>query len=1465
MPVAAPSAADVDNPETWQPPDSDAPVQSWQPPANDAPVKVWTPPQSDAPVKKLSRAQAAVNAVASSDPSASPFSTIGKAVDYLSGIAKSIPADIAQTASGDEAYYQLQNLASAALGDKQLPIQQKIDAAASEAPGAATLANVSQGAAGAAPLLITGSLDLPAIASKAVALGFSGQMIAGVKDLATQYGAEMAKPADQRDPAKLAQLRAGLISTGIFAPLAGAHGATGISDIIKPSIENDTTTPEQPTPPIPNEIQIPNVRYRNAGEIPAAQTEIGGGASTVADQATTELDEEGVSKNPTTEQIAPKPPASAPADTGISQPVGETGVQPGAAAPSKLTAPDGVHPFDSGDRTQQFDYSPENLEKYNQLQSDLTALVPKAVDDPAALDDLMAKQSQLEDLKNRYNGHAPKNLEPSAADETPSEVDAIIKKAAAKANPQAILQPDGPKPNDLEPVVDINGKVYSGGDTHADVIVKNGLLDVPDIMTTDKYRKFRNKNTGQVIGRREAADALGLEYNLDSETLNSLKQQSPTTGLGAENTKNAPVAEAITPAQSPVTGSRDITGLAARVRTERENAGMTDVTQPGAGIAPEASVERGRELVQSGADPEAIMQQFEKTNRVSSDDFAIARAHTENLARATNQAEEKFGTNSPEFRAAYKTESDWASRTKAMQTEWAKSGHAQQGEVDIDTGTFSGIKRAYRDANDGEELPKKDEAKAKELAAQNQKLEAEKAALLKRLSESVDKTTQKVEPHILAIANRIITASEGFAKSARERIAARGGRLTAGLDPADLADHAIVGADYLLHGIRDLAEWSAKMTGEFGAYIKPHLKQIYDESVKLDNSKFTKSAGDNGKIKRAVKSISEKSSKDAEDAAIAAAHKTVREAASKLADAEKKQSVAQSGKNKEASQVQFEAARKAAESAAKTVREAAARAAELENKKRIAEATQKQVAGTLPATRTEFLRFKGGKMDADQVKALWDYTKKNYIDKGNSDFGDIVHKVATDLGLKFDDVANGLAQPKGTKALTDALWRKQTDARRVSESAKRWLRQVNSPILGQIVPRAARLMFGAKVFGHGGVAFGTHAPMVAFMPKYWNAYLKDFGKMYKMVFSPAEYEKNVQALRADPNFNTAARAGLVNDPYKVEDFNNPDMAQYFGRLSGAGNRGYFALKVLRQDMFNQGWNRLPETIKTPEMAKAMSDDINHITGVVKSGIGGNKASLALFAPRLLASRAAFLAGDPYKAVEIATTAMSPSKWKALPPEQKFQVINQVKQKATIVATAYGLLLANQAILNAIGSGQKVNLTDPTKSDFWKFKVAGMDFSFGNAMLNMARLPIRLWRIGAGDGGKMKHVIYPDESMYSAAGEFARSQASPMAGLGLDLVFKGDYQNRPLPQIPGYGKPIPVPKRLAAQGIQPYTWPEFFAEQASPIPLEEAEREVWRTGMGLSPAQQKQLVKAMGTTIVMMATGGRLTEDIQSKK
>ena len=384
--------------------------------------------------------------------------------------------------------------------------------------------------------------------------------------------------------------------------------------------------------------------------------------------------------------------------------------------------------------------------------------------------------------------------------------------------------------------------------------------------------------------------------------------------------------------------------------------------------------------------------------------------------------------------------------------------------------------------------------------------------------------------------------------------------------------------------------------------------------------------------------------------------------------------------------------------------------------------------------------------------------------------------------------------------------------------------------------------------------------------------------MYKLVASPEYYQMQGKAIARRPNYNVAQRAGLVNDMAKMEDFNDPRLALqhpklsawfkknldkvHLGRLVGMGTRGYSVLKVLRQDLFDHEWDKLAESKQTPDMAKAIADSVNHITGVDAAKLP-SVANYALFAPKLALSRIKVVAGDPLRAVN------SLLKMRDMTDAEKWFATNQFKEKAKIFGTATGLLIANQQLNSLFGDDKKLNGVpaalggagfNPMASDFMKFRVAGMNVAWGSPFLTMSRLPLRLVQIGMSNGGKSRFLIYPDESMYKTAGSYLRTQESPFMSPIVSLLTKADWQDRPLPQIPGYGPPPPVPKRLAAQGIKPYTWLEFGSEILMPIPVEEGVNEMWHYGLGSTPEQKAAMRKSFAVTLLMAATGGRIAED-----
>lgn len=622
----------------------------------------------------------------------------------------------------------------------------------------------------------------------------------------------------------------------------------------------------------------------------------------------------------------------------------------------------------------------------------------------------------------------------------------------------------------------------------------------------------------------------------------------------------------------------------------------------------------------------------------------------------------------------------------------------------------------------------------------------------------------------------------------------------------------------------------------------------------------------------------------AEKRALAAASRTVRENAIRVADLEKKWDLdrAEHQRKEQAWKVQVEAAKSAEATTAEAIRKNAILAANLENKARVdrqafqkkAQAWKVQVDYAKKALERAQKTVRDNavkvaqaeqKAQANPIKRVMDAVKAE-VDKGVSDFNDIRNKVATDLGMKLDEVTRIMQQKPRVKYLSDELWRKQQQVRLLQAQARRWVDALSIPIQEKALMAVPRAMFGAKVFGHGTVAAGTHAPMVAFQPEYWGVYFDNIGKMYRMAKpgkdAQAFYERQMQDLirdRPGHNYTVANRAGLVNDPLVYEDYTAPEIVKHFTPTAGMGTRGYSMLKLLRQDMFDQQWNKLPSSMQTPEVASEIARAVNHVTGVV-SGRALPGTSTVLFAPRLEFSRAMWLFGDPIRMARILTREAAGQK---VTPSEHYFAMKQLKEKAWVTGTLLTLLAANQGMLSAVGSKQKINVTDPFRSDFMKFKVAGMDFAYGNAMVSMGRLPISLFRTATTSKGKLAKLVYPDENVYSTVGKYVRSQMSPFAGTTTSLLFGSDYAERPLPRA-GFGLVEgrkDIPKRLRAQGVTtPYTWTEFWAQQFAPIPVQEGLKEVWKEGLGMSDKQVKQAMKALTTISIMGGTGGRLTED-----
>jgi nitroreductase len=147
----------------------------------------------------------------------------------------------------------------------------------------------------------------------------------------------------------------------------------------------------------------------------------------------------------------------------------------------------------------------------------------------------------------------------------------------------------------------------------------------------------------------------------------------------------------------------------------------------------------------------------------------------------------------------------------------------------------------------GKALPQERQAKIVEQAKQIEELqakvaEAEKKASETKLSEEEESAFRRIVNEALAAPTKKMTYGEKALKfftdagdAARARIAARRaeGRMMMGIDPIDMMDYAIIGAEHLARGVYDVAAWSARVAKDIGrTFTEKEYDQILTASLK---------------------------------------------------------------------------------------------------------------------------------------------------------------------------------------------------------------------------------------------------------------------------------------------------------------------------------------------------------------------------------------------------------------------------------------------------------------------------------------------------------------------------------------------------------------------------------------------------------------------------------------------------------
>lgn len=491
----------------------------------------------------------------------------------------------------------------------------------------------------------------------------------------------------------------------------------------------------------------------------------------------------------------------------------------------------------------------------------------------------------------------------------------------------------------------------------------------------------------------------------------------------------------------------------------------------------------------------------------------------------------------------------------------------------------------------------------------------------------------------------------------------------------------------------------------------------------------------------------------------------------------------------------------------------------------------------------------------EDVGDIWKYAKGSYIDRGSTPV-EAIHGTAADLGLPREWVARAFTEPKSMRKITNEMYKTMSDRRRAISEAKDMVRGLNTPPLKKIIQTIWRTPFAVAVAGHGTVGMQTHAGAALFRPSTWGTYFKNFGRQYSYSFSKVAHEKAMQELVTRDNYILAKRSGLANDPnLTYTDYGQ--YAKWIPKVLGkaVGQRGFDVLKVYRQDAFDYEWSKVPESIKSDptaakDMAQFVAENVNHGSGVADIGHGtlSEVAQAGLFAAKLEGSRWARIIGDPIKTVN---TVLN---WKNASAAERHIAVVRVKHAAEFAGFYYLTLLANNAILEASGSDDRVNLTDYSRSDWLKHKVAGRTLGIEGNLIAPIRLLAQVTDASLGTRKPYQKMESRFESVAKSVGSYGRGKLSPAAGVGVDVLSQSDFM----------GNVMPTSSDIPKKGKHQLTYGEY-AGQRGPIPLSGFIREVYDDfrEQGMDAATATNLIRGF-SVLGAETTGAKVGHEPQTK-
>lgn len=986
---------------------------------------------------------------------------------------------------------------------------------------------------------------------------------------------------------------------------------------------------------------------------------------------------------------------------------------------------------------------------------------------------------------------------------------------------------------------------------------------------------------------KESATALfhqnneGLNINDASkkakETIKDEPDFNPFEQKETANKKEAPLSKDIQPTENPVsndTENKEPKKIGVSHASLTELAKKLGLKEPerGTRLTNEQQADRGRQLLNAGADIEQLEKEFKDGKQPTADDVSVARAHVEDLEKISDAMRKKWGVDSKQYDNANKELERFDNEVmKPMGSKTSDPFAALQGERDVDTGSFISVRKAV-EKNKGSEATKEQLAKIESLTKENEDLkqknkEAEAKLILQTENDitegqpSKNKGDKRKSPEDYAKQRK---ASFDAAKEALKKLRSGESGLGVGVpfarELAAIAPHITNIVKSLIdEGIDNFKDIVERIHDELKEHIEGLRKRDVMDLIAGDyNKKSDKTTNpDTDKLidikKQAIltkklqdlqNDLPEDFDKDKKEQSpevkklleqIAKVRKDLDEYKGnpekrRIAGLEKKLEDLKNGTEKEPTPEREKSEKE---------------------KQLLEQIEQEKLSQSLNKIQKQFDGKKDNKFTPDEAKAIWDYGRKQYLDKGIG-FNEMIKKVALDTGLSFKQVSEAITSPK-IKPISDEMWAKQAAVRRSNIKVKDYIESHNkdNPI-SKFFKAVSKFPKAVTTAFHGHIFAGTHYPMGFVTPSQWGIYFNGIGKAWRNAYgSEGFHEKEVQALTSDPNYTLAKRAGLQNDVdnTNIDEFEKG--GKIFGALGRTGAKGFLGMKWTRQSMFNDYWGNLPEEQKTNESAKVVASLVNLATGASNLKIP-DALQEGMFAAGMESARWGRLFQNPAKAIEKSTNILSDIvKGNPVKPEDKVFLKVWGSRVGQQMATLLGVLGANAYVQSKINPKNPVNLTDPTKTDWLKLKGDNTDIDLSGGTLGVKSFLSSIGTYALNDQNHSKEV----SDIGGKSIQYARGKLSPLYGDIADIGFGTDLT----------GNPLPFSNKTPASYAHKLSWPEYIF-QKSPIFIAEAVKNMYDNAQdnGIPKSHVDKIVNGVMQSLITTGTGVRTTDSYQNQ-